>query len=101
MEKQWSNQSVSQIKSKLVQVKSLPNLRFLAFCIATSFLFYLFFFFLKEVEMQMYPPTAKTVARVQHLFLHYFFTYTELFSLNIMSSNLLSVCNKDDKFRDH
>ena len=45
------------------------------------------------------PPAAKTVAWVQHLFLHYFFTY--LFSLNIMSSNLLWTCNKDGRLRDH
>ena len=48
----------------------------------------------------MHPPAAKTVAWVQHLLLHYLFTYTYLFSLNIMSSNLLSACNKDDKLRD-
>ena len=44
---------------------------------------------------------AKIIAWDQHLFLHFLFTYTYLFSLNIMSSNLLSACNKDDKLRDH
>ena len=49
-------------------------------------------------------PPAKILAWVQHLFLHYSTysdTLTYLFSLNIMSSNLLSACNKDDKLRDH
>ena len=81
-------------------MKGLPNLRLLTFCNVTNFKI----FFLKEVEMQVYQlhtSAAKTVAWVQHLFLHYLFTYTYLFSLNIMSSNLLSVCNKDDKLRDH
>ena len=49
----------------------------------------------------MHPPAAKTIAWVEHLFLHYLFAHTYLFSLNIMSSNLLSACNKDDKLRDH
>ena len=56
---------------------------------------------LKCKSIKCIPPAAKTVAWVQHLFLHYLFTDTYLFSLNIMSSNLLSVCNKDDKLRDH
>ena len=46
-------------------------------------------------------PAAKTVAWVQHLFLYYLFTYTYLFCLNIMTSKLLSACNKDNKLRDH
>ena len=49
----------------------------------------------------MHPPAAKTVEWVQHLFLHYLFTYTYLFSLNIMSSNLLSACNEGDKLMDY
>ena len=49
----------------------------------------------------MHPPVPKTKAWVQHLFLHYLFTYTYLLFRNIMSSNLLSACNKDDKFWDH
>ena len=80
-------------------MKGLPNLRVLAFCNLTSFNI----LFLKEFEIQvqqMHPPAAKTVAWVQHLLLHYLFTYTYLFSLNIISSNLLSACNKDDKLRD-
>ena len=49
----------------------------------------------------MHPPAAKTVAWVQHLFLHYLFTYTYLFSLNIMSSNLLSASSEVDKLMDY
>ena len=81
-------------------MKGLPNFRLLTFCNVTN----CNIFFLKEVEMQvqqMHPPAAKTVAWVQHLFFHSLFTYTYLFSLNIMSSNVLSAFNKDNKLRDH
>ena len=46
------------------------------------------------MPMTPIPPAAKTVAWVQHLLLNYLFTYTYLFSLNIIS-NLLSAYNKD------
>ena len=39
MGKQWSDQSVSYIKSKLVQVKGLPNLMLLAFCMLQILIF--------------------------------------------------------------
>ena len=47
--KQWDNQSVSYIKSKLLEVKSLPNLRLLTLCNVKNFNI----FFLKEVETQV------------------------------------------------
>ena len=100
MGKQWSNQSVSYIKSKLVQVKGLPNLMLLAFCML-QILIFSFWRKLKCKSSKCIPLAAKTEASVQHLFLHFLFTYTYLFSCNIMLSNLLSACNKDDKLLDH
>ena len=52
---------------------------------------------LKCKSRKCIPPAAKPVAWVQQWFLHYLFTYTYLFSLNIMSSNLFSAYNEDDK----
>ena len=100
MGKQWSNQSVKWIKSKLLQVKGLPNLSLLACCMVQILKFSLWRKWKASLENASHPA-AKTVAWVQRLLLHYLFTYTYPFSLNTMSSNQLSTCNKDDKFRDH
>ena len=75
MGKQWSNQPVIQIKSKLVQVKGLPYLRLLAFCNATNFNIS-FQRKLKCKSSKCILPAAKTLAWVQYLLLYYLFTYT-------------------------
>ena len=93
MGKQWSNQSVSQIKSKLLQVKNLLSLRLLAFCNVTNFNI----FFLKEDAS---PQQLKPQRRL-NTYSYSTYSHTLLFSLNIMSFNLLSVCNKGDKLRDN